>query len=90
MERMKITTHGTGSLTIEYENEFDIHEVRTFVVRGRYVYELFGFNGGEQQVCDRLSSRGETLMATDETLTDVIRREYKAMRAAEKREAERY
>lgn len=90
MARMKITTHSGGALTIEYENEFDIHEARTFFVGGRYVYEQLGFEGRAQRVCARLSPLGETLTATNVTLADVIRREYRAMRAAEKREAARY
>jgi hypothetical protein len=40
-----------------------------------------------QQVCDRLSSRGNTLTANPASLADVIRREYRAMRAAERRGA---
>lgn len=47
-------------------------------------------DGIERQLCERLSSRGSTLMYSDGTrLVDLVRREYRAMRAAEKRAAER-
>ena len=40
-----------------------------------------------KQVCDRLSTRGSTLMVgSRNALIDVIRREYRVMRAAERRE----
>jgi hypothetical protein len=38
---------------------------------------------GERQVCDRLSSTGNTLLCTCDELLSVIRREYRAMRRAE-------
>jgi len=50
----------------------------------RYVREYIG-NGNYQQVCNRLNTMGPTLMATNETLIDVIRREYRKMRQSEKR-----
>ncbi len=46
---------------------------------------------GDKQLCDKLSSRGSTLMYRDGTkLVDLVRREYNAMRAADKREAARH
>lgn len=42
-------------------------------------------NSDNKQVCKKLSTRGDTLQwAGDKSLIDLIRREYKAMRRAEK------
>ncbi len=46
---------------------------------------------GDKQLCNGLASMGETLSYKDGTrLIDLVRREYKAMRAAERRDAARY
>ena len=46
---------------------------------------------GDKQLCNGLSSRGETLSYQAGTkLVDLVRREYRAMRATEKRQAARY
>lgn len=46
---------------------------------------------GDKQLCERLSCRGNTLYWSGKApLVDLIRREYKAMRRADKREASRY
>jgi hypothetical protein len=55
---------------------------REFFARGSYVYESTG--RGERQVCARLSTRGETLRAS-EPLIEIIRSEYRAMRRDEDR-----
>jgi hypothetical protein len=51
---------------------------RTFTVRRDgelgYVYETLP-NGTRRQVCERLGSMGRTLVASEETLITVIRRE---------------
>lgn len=45
---------------------------------------------GDKQLCRGLSSRGDTLTYYAGTpLVDLVRREYRAMRAAERREAAR-
>jgi len=45
-------------------------------------------NGDWKQVCERLSNTGQALhVGSREKLIDLIRREYQAMRRAEKREA---
>lgn len=45
---------------------------------------------GEKQLCYGLSSRGNTLSYSHGTkLVDLVRREYRAMRRADKREADR-
>lgn len=51
---------------------------------GGYIYEYFG-NGERRQVCEKLSSRGNTLIARNpKNLLYIIRREYRAMRRVEK------
>lgn len=51
---------------------------------GGYIYEYFG-HGGRRQVCEKLSSRGSTLIARDpKDLLRIIRREYRAMRRVER------
>jgi hypothetical protein len=52
-------------------------------------YSYVRYNDGKQ-LCEKLSSRGSTLMYKDGTkLVDLVRREYSAMRAADKRRAAR-
>lgn len=46
---------------------------------------------GDKQLCYGLSSTGSTMSYTDGgKLVDIVRREYRAMRRTEKREAARY
>lgn len=91
MTAMRLTSD-SGSVTIAYDDEANDNRVeRTFTcpVDGGWVQEEM--TNGRVQVCDRLSHRGSTLRAGSRaTLADLIRREYRAMRAAEKREAARY
>lgn len=82
----------SGSVTIAYDDDMSGGRVeRTFscpVDSGRVREEM---TSGRVQVCDRLSHRGSTLRAGSRAiLADLIRREYRAMRASEKREAARY
>lgn len=89
MSKAKFIDHGTA-VTLEYTDECDVRQSRTFLSRGRYVWESIGFHGREQQVCDRLENRGNTLMIREtQNLIDIIRREYRAMRSAEQRRARR-
>lgn len=54
---------------------------------GGYSYVRYN---GDHQLCDRLAGGGSTLTYKDGTqLIDLVRREYRAMRAAERRRAER-
>lgn len=81
MAKTRITTDTNGSVTIEYDHAIhDERITRTFrcPVDGGYVRE------GNSQVCDRLQSRGSTLMCSSRSaLPGLIRREYRAMRRAE-------
>jgi hypothetical protein len=81
-------TDGGGRVALAYD-ECGKRIVRVFTVRrdGKtgYVQEWFRDTNTWKQVCERLTSMGNTLMATDATLAEVIRREYKRMVAAEAR-----
>lgn len=88
------TTDSYGRVTIAYDEQLTGERItRTFTCQpqGGYVWEIGFRDGNRRQVCDQLSGGGNTLSAGGiETLIKVIRREYRAMRAAEKREAARY
>lgn len=79
-----IITEGNNSVTINYDDALSGERItRKFFSGGMYVKESDSAKR-YPQVCERLSSTGSTLMATSETLAAVIRREYNAMRRAEK------
>lgn len=85
MSKTRFTQHDSGAVTIEYDrDEQDSRIARTFFASGGYVYESLP-NGERRQVCDRLSTRGSTLTAPNDSakLINVIRREYRAMRRRE-------
>lgn len=91
--RTKIETNKNGSVTISYQSigyEYeDVRVERTFFCSsgGGYVHEHDG-TGRNPQVCYGLSDRGITLFCkSPEKLPDIIRREYRSMRRAEKKEA---
>jgi len=90
MTRTKISTNAvTGSVTLDYldtdRNERRTRTFTTTMTEGTgYVIEVTP-DGTYPQVCAKLAHGGYTLMAYRETLADVIRREYRAMRAADKR-----
>lgn len=83
-----ISAIDTNEVRIEYDHAWSDERVsRHFWVprAGGYVLELSA--GNSRQVCERLNRLGSTLMCGPNTpLIDVIRREYRAMRAAERRE----
>lgn len=85
-----------NEVTIEYDDAMTGERVtRTFFapynVNGHPMYVRVRDTAQRfPQVCAGLSSTGSTLMATPETLLAVIKREYRAMRAAERREEARY
>ena len=90
--KTKITTDEIGRVEISYDNG-------AWYADGERVTRLFscppddGYviewrNGEWKQVCDRLAGMGSTLSCRNrDSLPDLIRREYKAMRREEKREA---
>lgn len=87
MAKTQITQTGR-TVTISYDDAFTQERVtREFFSNGAYIYEA-GKNGSSWQVCDRLETKGSTLHApkSDKKLIDIIRSEYKSMRAAEKSE----
>lgn len=90
--RTTIKTNRDGSVTLSYDSTgFDCEDVRverTFFcpATGGYVRECD--KGNYSQVCCGLSDRGSTLYCSSpEKLPDMIRREYRAIRRAEKKAA---
>jgi hypothetical protein len=86
--RTKITADGDNYCTIEFENPYG--ETTRIVARapnaGGYVRDQ-----NDHQLCARLAYRGDTLTWNGQRpLVDLIRREYRAMRAAERREDARW
>lgn len=83
--RAKFTSHGETAITIDYTDACDVRQNRTFEQRGTYVWEL-SHGGRAHQVRKRLACSGATLqIKAGETLWSVVRREYRAMQAADKR-----
>ncbi len=86
--RARFTVSG-NSVTLTAENWIGDLETTTYFVssgtKGGYV-RIRDKEGRYPQVCDHLHTTGPTLWATVDTLADVIRREYRAARAAEKRQ----
>lgn len=88
--KASLTTDTIGRVTLSYDSE-DFNGEVTRITRefscpmdGGYVIEFMA-NGNTQQVCDRLAHMGSTLMCSSrDNLLALIRREYKAKRAAEK------
>lgn len=88
--RAKFAADQTYRVTLEYDGDDYFGEPkrvsRTFScpMNGGYVLEFDGRDW--KQVCDRLSSTGSTLHCSSRSnLLAMIRREYKAMRRADKR-----
>lgn len=87
--KAKFTSHSATAVTIEYTDACDVRQTRTFEQRGTYVWELVGYEGRAHQVTKRMGLSGGTLRVTGtESLVSVLRREYKAMQAADKRAME--
>jgi hypothetical protein len=76
-----------GAVSISYDDQ-GVRVNREFIcpIEGGYVRERVGndFGNGYRQVCRKLSTRGDTLMSTRDSLLADIRREYRAMKRAEK------
>lgn len=95
--KAKFTINEYHQVVLEYDEEYySLHAsrvMRTFTlpIGSDYVVEIFK-SGDRSQVCERLYHSGHTLTCNDhQNLIDVIRREYRAMRRAEKRlAADRY
>jgi hypothetical protein len=82
-----ITSDDQGYITISYDCAYTGERItRTFFcpINGGYVRESLH---DYPQVCEQLAHHGSTLTCSSRGhLIDVIRREYRAMRRAEKRE----
>ena len=90
--KTKITTDEIGRVTISYDSRSwysDGERIeRTFSCPPDGGYVIEWRNGDWKHVCDRLAGMGSTLSCRSrEALPDLIRREYKAMRRDEAREA---
>ena len=81
MKRMKLEDTWTG-VRITYWDTLEERMIsRHFTApSGRVGY----VSEGDGQVCEELAGMGRTLMASADTLARVIRREYRAMRRAER------
>ena len=78
-----ITEVNSHEVNIKFENNFgEIVEMNIWApASGGYV------RSGEKQICKKLSATGSTLQWDDTAhLIDLVRREYRAMRRAEKSE----
>lgn len=85
--RARFVTTG-NEVTLTAENAWGEIETTTYFVtygkNGGYV-RIRDREGRNPQICDKLRTTGPTLWATASTLADVIRREYRLGRAADKR-----
>jgi hypothetical protein len=89
----KIDTKTHGYVTVTTEDDMgDLHTTTYFVRRdGEMGYvRIFDDAGRHPQVCELLSTRGNTLMATAETLPAVIKTELRRAKEAMKREQARW
>lgn len=93
MSKAKITAQDDRHVTIEFADLLSGERITMEIwapapKMGGYTYVRYD---GQKQLCDKLSLRGSTLMYKDGTrLVDLVRREYTAMRSADKRKAAHY
>lgn len=82
-----IKTTATGSVCVAYDDQDDERVFRLFTcpISGGYVREILD-SGDARQVCESLGFYGSTLwVSSRDRLEALIRREFKSMRASEKR-----
>lgn len=93
MTKTTITAHDDRHVTIKFTTLDTDQEVSMDIwapIPGKMGLSYVRYNG-DKQLCNGLSSRGETLSYREGTkLVDLVRSEYKAMRATEKRDLARY
>ena len=93
MSKTKITAHDDRHVTITFTTLDTDQAVQMDIwapAPGKSGTSYVRYNG-DNQLCAGLSSRGETLSYCAGTkLVDLVRREYRAMRSADKREIARY
>lgn len=93
MTKTTITAHDDRHVTIKFTTLDTDQEVSMDIwapIPGKLGSSYVRYNG-DKQLCNGLSSRGMTLTYSEGTkLVDLVRREYKAMRAAEKHTLSRY
>ena len=90
MTKTKITAHSARSVTLSF-TDLVTDQLTTMEIwaptttAGGQSYIRYN---GDKQLCNGLSSRGETLSYRDGTqLVDLVRQQYRSMRAAERRAA---
>ncbi len=85
-KRTRFEVSAIGSVLVSYTDETGAYWTREFRCPqdGGYVREVMR-NGDQKQVCDELSSMGNTLWCTREALPALIRREYRKMRLTAKK-----
>ncbi len=89
--RTRIDQNQQGHVTLEHIDLItEQHEERVFTAPAEhgYVRELQS-DGSTRQPCECLDRLGPTLMASEETLLAVIRREYRKMRRLNQAEINR-
>ena len=90
MNRTKITAHSDRSVTLTFTDAIWGGEVCMEIwapTPGPSGMSYVRFNG-EKQLCNGLSSGGETLTLYEgKKLVDLVRQQYRSMRAAERRAA---
>lgn len=95
MNRTKITEHDDRRVTITFMDRRRDQMVTMEIWAASpppsgWSYVRYSDGSGDRQLCDRLSSQGSTLTYYEGTkLVDLVRREYRAMRSAEKRAADK-
>ena len=77
--KAKIYQSGTHEVTAEYDDVMGERVERVFWI-AQTTDETAYVREGDSQVCDALASTGDTLRAAPNTLIDVIRKEYRAMK----------
>jgi len=93
MTKTTITAQDDRNVYLRFEDTDtgEMIELEIWAPVARDGFSSYVRYNGYKQLCGGLSSRGETLTYKVGTkLIDLVRREYRAMRATEKREAGRY
>ena len=76
--KAKITAESNGSVTLEHDDFYGERQSTNYFVpsNGGYV-RAHCANGNHYQICEKLSTRGNTLFSTRENLPELIRAEWR-------------
>lgn len=86
--RTKFTANRDSSVTIEYDNALDGSRVKRTFYTNKNDGLSYVYYDAHVQICEKLLTRGGTLISSKKTLLDTIRREYRRMREYEKKVAQ--